>query len=100
MQRIYSINAGSSKLLDQIAASDLDNGSHDNCCSELHFAAAFMEDIDSARNNYKNKIIADCGDKEYWNNKAWYDAYIEEYINCFILKIPWIPTLVVLNKSY
>lgn len=70
----------------RIAASDLDNGSHDNCCSELHFAAAFMEDIDSARNNYKNKIIADCGDKEYWNNKAWYDAYIEEYINCFIFK--------------
>ncbi len=70
----------------QITAKDLDNGSHDNCCNTLHYAAAFMDDIEKARNDFKAKIMADCGDKEYWNNKAWYDSYIEEWINCFVFK--------------
>ena len=68
----------------RIAAKDLDNGSHDNCCEQLHFAAAFMSDIDSARTQFERKIIAECGIKEYWTNKTWYDDYINEWINCFI----------------
>lgn len=70
----------------RIAAADLDNGSHDNCCTNLHFAAAYMSDIEKARKDFESKIILECGDKEYWNNKAWYDEYINEWINCFIFK--------------
>ena len=70
----------------QIAAADLDNGSHDNCCEELHFAAAFMSDIDSAKAQFERKIVSECGSKEYWDNKKWYDEYINEWINCFVFK--------------
>ncbi|MBP6793914.1 MAG: hypothetical protein KA143_02615 [Saprospiraceae bacterium] len=69
-----------------VSAKDLDNGSHDNCVTKLHFAAALMSDIEKARSDYAIKIEADCGKDEYWNNKSWYDAYIEEWINCYVFK--------------
>lgn len=70
----------------QVAASSLDVGSHDNCCQQLHFAAAFMDDIDKAKTDYLAKLESDCGKTEYWNNKDWYDKYIDDWINCYVFK--------------
>jgi hypothetical protein len=69
-----------------ITAKDLDNGSHDNCVKELHFAAALMSEIEKARKDYADSIIKSCGSKEYWDNKVWYDRYIEEWINCYVFR--------------
>jgi hypothetical protein len=69
-----------------VAARDLDNGSHDNCCAELHYAVAYMTDIEAARTGFIKKLTADCGVKEYWDNKSWYDQYIEDWINAYVFK--------------
>ncbi|MEP7268932.1 MAG: SdrD B-like domain-containing protein [Saprospiraceae bacterium] len=68
----------------EISAKDLDNGSHDNCIGQLHFAVALMSDIEKARADYSKRIIDSCGSTEYWANKAWYDATIERWINCYV----------------
>ncbi|MFZ1714869.1 MAG: hypothetical protein WAT88_06220, partial [Saprospiraceae bacterium] len=67
-----------------VAARDLNTGSHDNCISQLHYAAALMSDIEKARSDYEKHIIDSCGKAAYWANKAWYDAYIEQWINCYV----------------
>jgi len=68
----------------RVAAKDLDNGSRDNCQSQLHFAAAPMSAIVKARTDFASKMEKDCGKDEYWKNKAYYDQYIESWINCYV----------------
>ena len=70
----------------RIIAKDLDNGSYDNCCSNLHFAVAFSSAIEAARKDFLQNLHDECGAKEYWNHKAWYDEYIEDWINCYVFK--------------
>lgn len=70
----------------RVYAKDLDNGSRDNCCNVLHFAIARMEDIEKTKSDAIAKIEKNCGKKEYWDKKTFYDAYIENYINCYVFK--------------
>ncbi len=70
----------------RIYAQDLDNGSRDNCCELLHFAIAKMQDVTDAKNAAIAKIEKNCGKKEYWDKKTFYDAYIENWTNCYIFK--------------
>lgn len=70
----------------RVYAKDLDNGSRDNCCNVLHFAIARMTEIESVRTAAVSKIEKNCGSAEYWNKKLFYDAYIENYINCYVFK--------------
>lgn len=70
----------------RIIAKDLDNGSFDNCCSDLHFAVAYSSDIEAARKNFLKTLQDECGPKEYSNHKAWYDEYLEDWISCYVFK--------------
>ena len=67
-----------------IAAKDLDNGSHDNCCSVLHYAAAKMENIEYWRTHWNTTLEKEVGKTEFWKDKAIYDAIIEDWINCYV----------------
>lgn len=68
----------------RVYARDLDNGSRDNCCNLLHFAVAPMSLIENTRTQAISKIETVCGKNEYWSKKAFYDAYIENWINCYV----------------
>ncbi|HNR06574.1 MAG TPA: hypothetical protein PKM27_04605 [Saprospiraceae bacterium] len=68
----------------RVYAKDLDNGSRDNCCNLLHFAVAPMSQVESTRAQAISKIETVCGRNEYWGKKAFYDAYIENWINCYV----------------
>ncbi|MEP7266712.1 MAG: T9SS type A sorting domain-containing protein [Saprospiraceae bacterium] len=70
----------------RIYASDLDNGSRDNCCNVLHFAVANMDTIDHYQKAYAKQIEDSCGKAEYWKNKVNYDQIISDWINCYIFK--------------
>lgn len=70
----------------RVYAQDLDNGSRDNCCELLHFAIAKMKDVQDAKANAIAKIEKNCGKKEYWDKKTFYDAYIENWINCYVFQ--------------
>lgn len=70
----------------RVYAADLDNGSRDNCCNVLHFAIARMTDVEKFRSETISRIERTCGKKEYWDKKVFYDAYIENYINCYIFR--------------
>ena len=70
----------------RVYAKDLDNGSRDNCCNVLHFAIARMTDIEKTKADAIAKIEKTCGKKEYWDKKVFYDAYIENYISCYVFK--------------
>jgi hypothetical protein len=67
-----------------VAAADLDNGSHDNCCSVLHFAAAKMDSIVYWRNYWNTRLETEVGKADFWRDKAGYDALIEDWINCYV----------------
>lgn len=69
----------------RIYAKDLDNGSRDNCCNVLHFAVAPMDSISTTRNAWTNYWTKTCN-SDYWKYKKDYDAFLEDYINCFIFK--------------
>ncbi|MEP7269225.1 MAG: right-handed parallel beta-helix repeat-containing protein, partial [Saprospiraceae bacterium] len=68
----------------KVAAKDLDNGSRDNCCSVLHFAAAKMDSIEYWRNYWNTKLEAAAGKTDFWKYKAEYDEVIEDWINCYV----------------
>lgn len=70
----------------RIVAKDLDNGSYDNCCTNLHFAIASTDAIEEARKNFLKALQDECGTTEYWNHKSWYDEYIEDWISCYVFK--------------
>ena len=67
-----------------VAAADLDNGSHDNCCSVLHFAAAKMDSIVYWRNYWNTRLETEVGKAEFWKDKAIYDELVESWINCYV----------------
>ena len=67
-----------------VAAKDLDNGSHDNCCEVLHFAAAHMDSITYWREYWNRTLEAEVGKAEFWKEKTEYDKLIEEWINCYV----------------
>ncbi|MEP7269165.1 MAG: hypothetical protein ABI844_16210, partial [Saprospiraceae bacterium] len=69
----------------RIYARDLDNGSRDNCCNILHFAIATMPAIEAARKSWTDYWNATCK-ADYWKEKEEYDAFLEEYINCYVFK--------------
>lgn len=70
----------------RIYASDLDNGSRDNCCDVLHFAVAQMDTINYYRNLLASQLEIKCGKTDFWKYKADYDQFIEEWINCYVFK--------------
>ncbi len=67
-----------------IEAKDLDNGSHDNCCQDLHFAVAYMDEIEAARKSFFDSLRIQCGKNEYLKYKGWYDAYLEDWVNSYV----------------
>ncbi|MEP7321531.1 MAG: hypothetical protein ABI761_06415 [Saprospiraceae bacterium] len=67
-----------------VAAKDLDNGSHDNCCNILHFAVASMESISYWTNYWNTAIEKEVGTTAYWQRKPQYDSAIVEWINCYV----------------
>ncbi|MCB0655981.1 MAG: hypothetical protein KDC57_07595, partial [Saprospiraceae bacterium] len=59
----------------RVYAKDLDDGSHDNCCNQLHFAVANMDSVTYWR-NYWHDYILDCvGHSDYYANQDGYDTY-------------------------
>ena len=68
----------------RVYAKDLDDGSHDNCCDQLHFAVASMDSIDYWR-NYWHEYFAGCLDPyDYHHYSNDIDEAIEEWINIFV----------------
>ena len=70
----------------KVKAKDLDNGSRDNCCDVLHFAAAHMDSITYWRKYWTDTLEARCGKEEFWNHKIHYDLQIERWINAYVFK--------------
>jgi len=68
----------------RVAAKDLDNGSRDNCCDILHFAAAHMDSITYWRNYWNTRLETKVGKEAFWRDKATYDLMIEDWINCYV----------------
>ena len=68
----------------RVYAKDLDDGSHDNCCQELHFAVASMAEIEYWTEYWKDEMIAGCGLDWYWDYKDEVDWKIERWINMFV----------------
>ncbi|HQW02104.1 MAG TPA: hypothetical protein PLR30_06495, partial [Saprospiraceae bacterium] len=67
-----------------VDAKSLDNGSHDNCCGELHYAAAHMDSVTYWRNYWNTKLELEVGKVAYKADKVKYDALIEDWINCYV----------------
>jgi len=70
----------------KVKAKDLDNGSRDNCCDVLHFAAAHMDSITYWRKYWADTLEARCGKAAFWNNKIFYDEQIKRWINAYVFK--------------
>ena len=68
----------------RIYAKDLDDGSHDNCCDQLHFAVASMDSITYWRDHWHDYIVNCVGHYTYLDNQQYYDDLIEEWINVFV----------------
>ncbi|MEZ4896074.1 MAG: T9SS type A sorting domain-containing protein [Saprospiraceae bacterium] len=68
----------------RIYAKDLDDGSHDNCCEQLHFAVASMDSINYWQNYWHDYIVNCVGHYAYLDDQEYYDHLIEEWINVFI----------------
>ncbi len=66
----------------RVYAADLDNGSHDNCCSTLYFAAIEMDTLTRYQSLLKAKIISKYGQSAYNAKSANIDLLIDRYINC------------------
>ena len=67
-----------------IAAKALDNGSRDNCCEVLHYAAAHMDSITYWRDYWNRTLETEVGKEEFWRDKALYETIIEDWINCYV----------------
>ncbi|MCB0659235.1 MAG: hypothetical protein KDC57_24000, partial [Saprospiraceae bacterium] len=68
----------------RVYAKDLDDGSHDNCCDQLHFAVASMDTIEYWR-NYWWSFYENCLDEYDFHH--YYDqihATIENWIDIFV----------------
>ncbi|MCB0601344.1 MAG: hypothetical protein KDC28_08955, partial [Saprospiraceae bacterium] len=68
----------------RVYAKDLDDGSHDNCCDQLHFAVASMDSITYWR-DYWHEYYAGCLDPyDYHHYSDAIDQEIEDWINIFV----------------
>lgn len=67
----------------KINARDLDDGSSDNCCDNLHFAVARMADIEAYTIKW-NDIFKACYGDHYGLHKSEIDSFINIWINCFL----------------
>jgi len=68
----------------KISAKELDNGSRDNCCEVLHYAAAHMDSITYWRNYWTEKLTTEVGEKSFAKERLEYEALIEDWINCYV----------------
>ncbi|MCB0658243.1 MAG: hypothetical protein KDC57_19000, partial [Saprospiraceae bacterium] len=68
----------------RVYAKDLDDGSHDNCCQQLHFAVANMDSVTYWRNYWHDYFIGCIGENKYYSGKDGYETFIEEWINTFV----------------
>jgi hypothetical protein len=66
----------------RVYAADLDNGSHDNCCSELYFAAIQMDTLTKYQQLLINKVKSKYGEGVYNSKRSLFDLIIDKYINC------------------
>ncbi|MCB0658293.1 MAG: hypothetical protein KDC57_19250, partial [Saprospiraceae bacterium] len=81
---ITQVSLDPEKCWARIYAKDLDDGSHDNCCDQLHFAVANMDSVSYWR-GYWQDYFASCYDHyTYLDNKVAIDEAIEEWINIFV----------------
>lgn len=72
----------------RVYAKDLDDGSHDNCCQHLHFAAARMEDVEYWTTYWEDLFHNCLGEQAFYAHKAdgTIDEAINEWINSFVFK--------------
>lgn len=70
----------------RISAKDLDDGSHDNCCEQLHFAVADMDTLNYWTEHWQNYFHDCLGAEAYYKHTAdgSIKAIIDEWLNCFI----------------
>ncbi len=66
----------------RVYAADLDNGSHDNCCNTLYFAAIAMDTLTKYQTLLNAKLLAKFGADAYNANRAAFDLLVDKYINC------------------
>ena len=70
----------------RIPAEALDDGSHDNCVQNLHYAIANMDSVQYYRDYWNNKL-GDCLDPYFLeHNHDFINDLIEKWINCFVFK--------------
>lgn len=67
----------------KISAKDLDDGSTDNCCNDLHFAVARMSDIETYTNKWQD-VFKECYGAHYGLHKGEIDSFINIWLNCFV----------------
>lgn len=61
----------------RVYAETFDDGSTDNCCPDLHFAAARMDTLEYYRNYWRNLIVSRFSQATYIRYKKEFDRYIE-----------------------
>lgn len=72
----------------RVHAIDLDDGSHDNCCQNLHFAVARMDDVNYWTSYWEDKFHTCLGADAYYIHKAdgTIDEAVNEWVNSFVFK--------------
>ncbi len=70
----------------RVYAKDLDNGSRDNCCENLHFAIADMDSVEYYRKQYTDHIIKVCGWDDYYKRKTIHDFVVNEFLSVWLFK--------------
>ena len=70
----------------RIEAQDLNDGSHDNCCQELHFAVAAMDSVTHWTEHWEDYFHTCLGADAYYKHIAdgSIKEAIDEWINCFV----------------
>jgi Cohesin domain len=66
----------------RVYAADLDNGSTDNCCTELYFSALPMDSLTRYQQLLISKIKLKYGEALYNSKRSFFDLLIDKYINC------------------
>ncbi len=70
----------------RVYAKDLDNGSKDNCCTNLHYAVARMDSLEVHRKAYLDHIKKVCGWDEYIKQKFSIDIVVEQLLSLYDFK--------------
>ena len=67
----------------RVYAKDLDDGSYDGCCDQLHFAVASMNEIDYWRNYWREQLNA-CNPELYHYDTLAREKLIDHWIDCYV----------------